>query len=134
MGTSLRPTTPVAPVTRIFDMENNLPIFCMQDAFRRDGAEAENPSPPAARGAQGGERNPLAPRLAGGEGKGEGGCYLAAQKEFSMRRLVTVALLLSPSLLFAADAPIPLRPVHTFSIVARDAATGELGVAVQSHA
>lgn len=25
------------------------------------------------------------------------------------------------------------RPVHTFSIVARDAATGELGVAVQSH-
>src|ERR1051325_1877471 len=28
---------------------------------------------------------------------------------------------------------IPLRPVHTFSIVARDAETGELGVAVQSH-
>lgn len=27
----------------------------------------------------------------------------------------------------------PLRPVHTFSIVARDAATGEIGVAVQSH-
>ena len=27
----------------------------------------------------------------------------------------------------------PLRPVHTYSIVARDAATGELGVAVQSH-
>ena len=26
-----------------------------------------------------------------------------------------------------------VRPVHTFSIVARDAATGELGVAVQSH-
>ena len=26
-----------------------------------------------------------------------------------------------------------LRPVHTFSIVARDAASGELGVAVQSH-
>jgi uncharacterized Ntn-hydrolase superfamily protein len=34
----------------------------------------------------------------------------------------------------AADKPaIPLRPVHTFSIVARDPATGELGVAVQSH-
>jgi uncharacterized Ntn-hydrolase superfamily protein len=31
------------------------------------------------------------------------------------------------------DAPGPRRPVHTFSIVARDAATGELGVAVQSH-
>jgi uncharacterized Ntn-hydrolase superfamily protein len=29
--------------------------------------------------------------------------------------------------------PKPLRPVHTFSIVARDPATGELGVAVQSH-
>src|SRR5438045_8717712 len=27
----------------------------------------------------------------------------------------------------------PLRPVHTFSIVARDAETGEIGVAVQSH-
>src|SRR5436853_4132094 len=26
-----------------------------------------------------------------------------------------------------------LRPVHTFSIVARDPATGELGAAVQSH-
>lgn len=29
--------------------------------------------------------------------------------------------------------PIRARPVHTFSIVARDPATGELGVAVQSH-
>jgi uncharacterized Ntn-hydrolase superfamily protein len=27
----------------------------------------------------------------------------------------------------------PMRPVHTFSIVARDPATGELGAAVQSH-
>lgn len=27
----------------------------------------------------------------------------------------------------------PLRPVHTFSIVARDPKTGEIGVAVQSH-
>ena len=27
----------------------------------------------------------------------------------------------------------PPRPVHTYSIVARDPATGELGVAVQSH-
>ena len=34
----------------------------------------------------------------------------------------------------ASDTPaIPRRPVHTFSIVARDPATGELGVAVQSH-
>ena len=36
------------------------------------------------------------------------------------------------SLVFAAAAS-PLRPVATYSIVARDAATGELGVAVQSH-
>jgi uncharacterized Ntn-hydrolase superfamily protein len=32
-----------------------------------------------------------------------------------------------------ALADVPLRPVNTYSIVARDAATGELGVAVQSH-
>ncbi|HYR75761.1 MAG TPA: DUF1028 domain-containing protein [Pyrinomonadaceae bacterium] len=32
-----------------------------------------------------------------------------------------------------ADPRRPLRPVHTFSIVARDPDTGELGVAVQSH-
>jgi len=30
-------------------------------------------------------------------------------------------------------AAVPLRPVHTYSIVARDPRTGELGVAVQSH-
>jgi uncharacterized Ntn-hydrolase superfamily protein len=32
-----------------------------------------------------------------------------------------------------AKHSIPTRPVHTFSIVARDPSTGELGVAVQSH-
>jgi uncharacterized Ntn-hydrolase superfamily protein len=32
-----------------------------------------------------------------------------------------------------AVADVPLRPVNTYSIVARDAQTGELGVAVQSH-
>jgi uncharacterized Ntn-hydrolase superfamily protein len=31
------------------------------------------------------------------------------------------------------EPPRPTRPVHTFSIVARDPVTGELGVAVQSH-
>lgn len=31
------------------------------------------------------------------------------------------------------NTPLPRRPVATYSIVARDAATGELGVAVQSH-
>ena len=30
-------------------------------------------------------------------------------------------------------SPRPLMPAHTFSIVARDPATGEMGVAVQSH-
>ena len=36
---------------------------------------------------------------------------------------------------FAQDSPpIPLHPVHTFSIVARDPQTGEIGAAVQSHA
>jgi uncharacterized Ntn-hydrolase superfamily protein len=34
---------------------------------------------------------------------------------------------------FAKKFATPVRPVHTFSIVARDPATGELGVAVQSH-
>lgn len=34
---------------------------------------------------------------------------------------------------FAQESPRPLRPVHTFSIVARDATTGQIGVAVQSH-
>ncbi len=33
----------------------------------------------------------------------------------------------------AATQDAPRRPVHTYSIVARDAQTGELGVAVQSH-
>ena len=32
-----------------------------------------------------------------------------------------------------AEPRRPMRPVHTFSIVARDPVTGELGVAVQSH-
>jgi uncharacterized Ntn-hydrolase superfamily protein len=36
----------------------------------------------------------------------------------------------APELLFAQSG---VRPVHTYSIVARDGATGELGVAVQSH-
>jgi uncharacterized Ntn-hydrolase superfamily protein len=31
------------------------------------------------------------------------------------------------------DAPVPRRPVHTYSIVARDPQSGQLGVAVQSH-
>lgn len=62
-----------------------------------------------------------------------------------MRRMLTAltiaALLLSLKTPHAAaqererahESPRPLRPVHTFSIVARDPATGEMGVAVQSH-
>lgn len=36
-------------------------------------------------------------------------------------------------LFFVASVTCQVRPVHTFSIVARDSLTGELGVAVQSH-
>ena len=61
-----------------------------------------------------------------------------------MRNLITLifAVSLLPSAMPGANAQQnsgkqpasrPLRPVHTFSIVARDPATGELGVAVQSH-
>src|SRR5438128_5478080 len=63
-----------------------------------------------------------------------------------MRQLIIV-LLVATSLMFTATLKSRaqkkerersgphrlLRPVHTFSIVARDPNTGELGVAVQSH-
>jgi len=45
--------------------------------------------------------------------------------------LITITLLLLPAA--ALGGKKPLRPVHTFSIVAYDPATGEMGVAVQSH-
>lgn len=44
--------------------------------------------------------------------------------------------LLAASVVWAAEAGAPLlprMPTHTYSIVARDAETGQLGVAVQSH-
>ena len=50
--------------------------------------------------------------------------------------IVVLLLLVSVSMQNAqvqVNPPKPLRPVHTFSIVARDPNTGELGVAVQSH-
>jgi len=55
-----------------------------------------------------------------------------------MRALLTLSILAAfvagPGSAAAAQPPSPpLRPVSTYSIVARDAATGELGVAVQSH-
>ena len=46
-----------------------------------------------------------------------------------MRHSLAVVVLLAG----AATAAAVERPVHTFSIVARDPATGQLGVAVQSH-
>ena len=44
-----------------------------------------------------------------------------------------LALLLTALALPCTAGEVPRRPVHTYSIVARDAATGDLGVAVQSH-
>lgn len=49
-----------------------------------------------------------------------------------MKRTLLFALLLA-SFASAQQPNIPRRPVSTFSIVARDAKTGEIGVAVQSH-
>ncbi len=49
-----------------------------------------------------------------------------------MRSILLLVLLAVPALA-AEPAPVPKRPVHTYSIVARDPETGELGVAVQSH-
>ena len=46
--------------------------------------------------------------------------------------IVAIALLLSAAGQ-AEERNKPLRPVNTYSIVARDAATGQLGAAVQSH-
>ena len=52
----------------------------------------------------------------------------------SIAPTASVFALLAPTTANAqTTAQLPLRPIHTFSIVARDAATGELGVAVQSH-
>lgn len=56
-------------------------------------------------------------------------------------RVSVVFLILINFVVSAAQTPAdvshtpaaPLRPVHTYSIVARDPNTGELGVAVQSH-
>jgi uncharacterized Ntn-hydrolase superfamily protein len=49
---------------------------------------------------------------------------------YRIRSLLLAFMLIVPLL---AAAERPLRPVNTYSIVARDAATGQLGVAVESH-
>src|SRR5438270_4996405 len=53
-----------------------------------------------------------------------------------MKALLVLLVIFSVTCSHAQELPAsgrPLRPVHTFSIVARDPATGEMGVAVQSH-
>ena len=52
-----------------------------------------------------------------------------------MRHVIHAAIILSLAALAASGQSLrgPRCPVHTFSIVARDTVTGELGVAVQSH-
>ncbi|HXM34059.1 MAG TPA: DUF1028 domain-containing protein [Pyrinomonadaceae bacterium] len=58
-------------------------------------------------------------------------------KRLLERALTTLVLLLgsisSPAQDKVSQSHVSLRPVHTFSIVARDPETGDLGVAVQSH-
>ena len=49
-----------------------------------------------------------------------------------LRLALLLLIVLIPANAFAANAS-PIRPVSTYSIVARDPDTGELGVAVQSH-
>ncbi len=48
-----------------------------------------------------------------------------------MQRLILVMAIVA--LATIAQSKKSLRPVHTYSIVARDSVTGEIGVAVQSH-
>lgn len=55
-----------------------------------------------------------------------------AMSTFKHRQLIP-ALAALVLILSGATYAEPLRPVHTFSIVARDPVTGDLGVAVQSH-
>jgi uncharacterized Ntn-hydrolase superfamily protein len=47
--------------------------------------------------------------------------------------LASTALHVLATLATSAAPDVPRRPVHTYSIVARDPITGEMGVAVQSH-
>jgi len=46
------------------------------------------------------------------------------------RSMIVILIICAVQILFASG---PIRPAHTFSIVAYDSATGEMGVAVQSH-
>ena len=55
------------------------------------------------------------------------------RKPAAIAAITTLTMLISTPASAQTSSSRPLRPVHTYSIVARDAATGELGVAVQSH-
>ena len=50
-----------------------------------------------------------------------------------MRSALVVVVSLASPLVSSAEKLAPRRPVHTYLIVARDAATGQIGVAVQLH-
>jgi uncharacterized Ntn-hydrolase superfamily protein len=62
---------------------------------------------------------------------------MTVQKRFLTSLLAlfvsSIASLPAPCPVLAQRIDRPLRPAHTYSIVARDATTGEMGVAVQSH-
>ncbi len=77
------------------------------------------------------DSNPLLLKtnMAGGHG-GSSGRY-DRLKETAFDQAFVLSELGVPDL--PASIPVPARPVHTYSIVARDPATGQLGVAVQSH-
>src|SRR5512136_1917680 len=47
--------------------------------------------------------------------------------------LASLAIVALATVVTSAAPELPRRPVHTYSIVARDPATGQIGVAVQSH-
>ncbi len=50
-----------------------------------------------------------------------------------MKKFILTIALLSLAVPVAAESPLTVRPVSTYSIVAYDPATGQLGAAVQSH-
>jgi uncharacterized Ntn-hydrolase superfamily protein len=77
------------------------------------------------------DANPLLLKtnMAGGHG-GSSGRY-DRLRETAFDQAFVLSQLGVPDL--PAAIPVPARPVHTYSIVARDPATGQLGVAVQSH-
>ena len=49
------------------------------------------------------------------------------------KSLIGAGALLAVGSAAMAETPVPMRPVNTYSIVARDAETGQMGAAVQSH-